>query len=269
MPVKEIFAKAILQKSGIPGADYVINPYTGCTHGCVYCYARFMKRFSGHAEEWGAFLDAKINAPALLRAELSRKRKRPSGQVFLSSVTDPYLPAEEKYLLTRGVLEVLLEFQLPVSILTKSGLVLRDLDLFKQFKECSVGLSLMTADDQLGRRFDQRVTPPSKRIQALRTLKEAGVSTYAFISPFLPRLSEIEPLIEALDGAVDEIGIEALNLYAQSWVGVQEVIIKYYPQVLLGYPGLVKNDVFWGELEQKAARLTAEHGMKFMGLFQH
>src|SRR5512136_1067384 len=106
MGINPIQVKSILQKSGIPGVAYVINPYTGCVHGCVYCYARFMKRFSGHTEKWGTFIDVKANAPELLRKQLKRRKTPLKEEVFLSSVTDPYLPAESKYRLTRKILEV-------------------------------------------------------------------------------------------------------------------------------------------------------------------
>ncbi|HOG47104.1 MAG TPA: radical SAM protein, partial [Anaerolineae bacterium] len=109
MAVREIQAKSMLQKSGLPGAQYVVNPYVGCVHGCVYCYARFMKRFTGHNEPWGRFLDARVNAPELLRRELARRRAPLEGAVFLSSVTDPYQPPEARYRLTRGVREALLD----------------------------------------------------------------------------------------------------------------------------------------------------------------
>src|SRR5512136_1858886 len=102
MGINPIQVKSILQKSGIPGVAYVINPYTGCVHGCVYCYARFMKRFTGHTEKWGTFLDVKANAPELLRKQLKNKQTSFfQDEVFLSSVTDPYLPAETKFQLTR------------------------------------------------------------------------------------------------------------------------------------------------------------------------
>ena len=92
MIVKEIQAKAILSVSKV--YDYVINPYTGCQHGCTYCYARFMKRFTGHKEPWGEFVDVKINAPYLLRVEINKKKK---GSVWMSGVCDPYQPQEEKH----------------------------------------------------------------------------------------------------------------------------------------------------------------------------
>ncbi len=94
MKVKEIFAKTILTKTAISGFDYCINPYVGCGHGCRYCYASFMKRFTGHLEPWGEFIDVKVNAPLLLKKQL--KRAKP-GVVALSTVTDPYQPIEKKY----------------------------------------------------------------------------------------------------------------------------------------------------------------------------
>jgi len=125
MIVKEILCKSVLSKSGISSVDYAVNPYVGCQHGCVYCYARFMKRFTGHGEEWGEFVDVRVNAPQVLTRELSRTAK---GVVLLSSVTDPYQPLEKKYELTRKCLQKLLMYQFPITILTKSTLVLRDLD---------------------------------------------------------------------------------------------------------------------------------------------
>lgn len=110
MKIKEIKSKTILSKTGLP-ADYVINPYVGCLHACAYCYARFMKRFTGHREPWGQFLDIKINAPELLEKEIRKKKK---GKVMFSSVTDPYLPLERKYQLTRQCLKILLEYQWPI-----------------------------------------------------------------------------------------------------------------------------------------------------------
>ncbi|MBE0617498.1 MAG: radical SAM protein, partial [Proteobacteria bacterium] len=130
MPVvlREIHAKSILSRSRIPGATYCVNPYVGCAHACRYCYASFMKRFTGHAEPWGEFVDARVNAREVLERQV---RRAPPGPVLLSTVTDPYQPAEERYRLTRAFLEVLLRSGFPVDVLTKSPLVLKDLDLLE------------------------------------------------------------------------------------------------------------------------------------------
>ena len=269
MGVNKVQAKSILQKTGIPGCGYAINPYTGCTHGCVYCYARFMKRFTGHTEKWGHFLDAKVNAPEVLKRQLERRREPIKDAVFLSSVTDPYQPAESVFKLTRGILEVLLEYQVPISILTKSDLVLRDMDLLRQFEECSVGLSLMTIDEGIARRFEPHAPLPMRRMQALRKLKENNIDTYAFISPYLPRLSHIEQLMEVLDGLIDEVGIEALNTQEAYWWGVKRVLTRDYPELLFGYKQLCKKDGYWDSLERRVRRLSFELHISFMGVYRH
>jgi DNA repair photolyase len=269
MGITQIEVKSILQKSGIEGVSYVINPYTGCVHGCVYCYARFMKRFTGHTEKWGTFIDVKANAPELLRKQLKRKKVPLKEEVFLSSVTDPYLPAESKYRLTRKILEVLLEYQVPISILTKSDLVLRDLDLLRRFEQCSVGLSLMTCDDEIARRFEPYAPSPTRRLQAFRTLKENGIDTYAFLSPYLPRLSDIEQIMQALDGLVHEVGVETLNMRGSNWWGVQQVLVRWYPQLLPGYEDLVKDMTYWEVIEHQARHLAAQLKIAFMGFYRH
>src|SRR4030043_772190 len=139
MIVKEIQAKAILSVSKV--YDYVINPYTGCQHGCTYCYARFMKRFTGHKEPWGEFVDVKINAADLLRVEVKKKK---TGRVWVSGVCDPYQPLEARYQLTHQCLQILLQHNWPVVVQTRSSLVLRDLDILKEGKDIEGGLSVTT-----------------------------------------------------------------------------------------------------------------------------
>jgi DNA repair photolyase len=269
MGINQIEAKSILNKTGIPGLGYAINPYTGCTHGCVYCYACFMRRFTNHTEPWGHFLDAKVNAAEVLARQLARRQKPITGVVFLSSVTDPYQPAESIFKLTRGILEVLLQHQVPISILTKSDLVLRDIDLLRQFEECSVGLSIMTTDEAIAYRFEPRASSPERRIQALRQLKENNIRTYAFISPYLPLLSHIERLLEVLDGVIDEVGVETLNTKEASWQGVKRVLNAWYPPLASGYKGLCKQDQYWRDIERRARLLASRHNIEFTGLYRH
>ncbi len=204
--VREIKAKSILTKSGIPGIDYCINPYVGCFHGCRYCYATFMKRFTGHQEPWGSFVDVKINAPAILQKQLTKARR---GNVLISSVTDGYQPIESKYKLTRQCLEVLLESQFPVDILTKSPLVLRDMDIIKKFKEIEVGLTITTDNENMRKVFEPHAPPVSERIKALKTLHDHGIKTYTFIGPVLPM--NPDALSEKLSPYVDSVIIDRMN----------------------------------------------------------
>ena len=206
MKVKEIFAKTILTKTAIAGFDYCLNPYVGCGHGCRYCYASFMKRFTGHLEPWGEFIDVKVNAPSLLKRQLKRAKQ---GVVALSTVTDPYQPIERKYQLTRMCLEALLEAQFSVNLLTRSPLCLRDIDLLKQFKNIEVGFSVTTHDEGIKKIFEPYSPTIHSRVKALETLRREKIPTYAFIGPMLP----LEPklLVAMLYGLVDEVLIDRMN----------------------------------------------------------
>jgi DNA repair photolyase len=206
MKVTEIFSKTILTKTAISGFDYCINPYVGCGHGCRYCYASFMKRFTGHREPWGEFIDVKVNAPHLLRKQL--KRARP-GVVALSTVTDPYQPLERNYQLTQRCLEALLDHQFSVNLLTRSPLCLRDIDLLKQFERIEVGLSITTHDEAIKKIFEPRSPSIQSRIGTLRTLRKEKIGTYAFIGPMLP-LDPIK-LVAMLDGLIDGVLIDRMN----------------------------------------------------------
>lgn len=203
MITREITARSILSKSQVH--DYVVNPYVGCGHGCRYCYAAFMKRFTGHREPWGEFVDIKVNAPELLAKEIGRKQR---GRVWVSGVCDPYQAAERKYGLTRRCLEVLLEHQWPVSVQTKSALVLRDIEILEKFDDVEVGFSVTTADEKIRKLFEPGASSIRERIRALDALHAAGIRTYAMIAPILPGA---EGLIGKLPGKVDHILIDRLN----------------------------------------------------------
>jgi len=139
--VNLVKAKSVFIKSGLPGSDWVINPYNGCSFGCMYCYAAQIARWKHPDEVWGTYLDIKINAPELLKKELDQLEKKLGGKnfgsVFLSSVTDPYVGMEAKYQLTRKCLEVLADYgyEGSVSIQTKSPLVTKDVDVLKRLKD--------------------------------------------------------------------------------------------------------------------------------------
>jgi DNA repair photolyase len=203
--VKEIQAKSALNPSKIH--DYCLNPYTGCEVNCAYCYASlFMRRYSGHTEPWGAFVDVKVNAPELLRRQLPRARR---GTVWVSSVCDPYQPVERTRGLTRLCLEELLRWQMPVQIQTKSVLALRDVDLFSRFKDLSVGFTIATDSDETGRLFEPGASSVGERAAALAELRGRGIRTFAFAGPLLP--GDPERLARLLAGGADRVLIDRLN----------------------------------------------------------
>ena len=207
---REIYARSILSKSQV--FDYVVNPYVGCQHGCTYCYARFMKRFTGHKEPWGEFIDVKINAPDLLQLETD---KRPSGRVWISGVCDPYQPLETAYELTRKCLEILVQYGWPITVQTKSPLVLRDIDLFRRSDKIEVGLSVTSADDEIRKLFEPSAPSIKERIKALEELHLAGIRTYAMIAPMLPG---VEELAAQLSGKMDYVLIDRMNYHYGDWV---------------------------------------------------
>lgn len=203
--IREVCAKSVLSSSRI--YPYVVNPYTGCQHGCSYCYARFMKRVTGHREPWGEFVDVKVNAPEVLRRQVRKKRP---GRVWVSGVCDPYQPLEAKYRLTRRCLEILVQNSWPVIIQTRSPLVLRDTDIFRSAQDLEVGMSVTTADDRIRMLFEPHAPPIPDRIRALEELHDAGVRTYAMIAPVLPGA---EGLAALLNGKIDYILIDRMNYH--------------------------------------------------------
>jgi DNA repair photolyase len=210
MIIKEILAKNILTKSKI--YEYTINPYGGCQHACAYCYARFTKRFSGHREAWGEYVDVKINAPDLLLREVTRKRP---GNVWISGVCDPYQPVEKKYELTRKCLEILVDHDWPVAIQTRSPLVTRDIDLLKKSSKVRVTMSVTTADESIRRIFEPFAPSIPSRLKALAELHEDGIRTSAMIAPMLPKA---EALADLLRDKVDGVRIDRLNYHYADWV---------------------------------------------------
>jgi DNA repair photolyase len=203
MKIKEIQSKSVLSSSKI--FDYVINPYVGCEHACSYCYARFMKRFTGHKEPWGEFVDIKINTPDVLMKEIKRKER---GTVWMSGVCDPYQPLEEKYQLTRRCLEILAVNNWPVTIQTRSPLVLRDLDILKRINNIEAGLSITTADDQVRKIFEPEAPSIIERINTIESLYKNGIRTFVMIAPILP---EAENLIRMIKGKVSYILFDRMN----------------------------------------------------------
>jgi len=222
MKIEEIEAKSILVASRLPDADYVANPYTGCQFGCLYCYATFMGRFVNEPRaEWGKYVYVKKNAVDLAHKQLAKwPQARRDASIFLSSVCDPYQGIEQKYRLTRGILDALVEHHYggPGSILTKSPIVLRDIALLQQV-DAQVGLTVTTTDDRLSRFLEVAAPPASKRLDTLKQLVEHGISTYAFVGPLLPHF-RIDP--ELLDDLFQEIAatgtksiyVEHINLPA-------------------------------------------------------
>jgi len=192
MKINEIICKTALPASKLPGLNYALNPYMGCEHSCVYCYAPAVLK---EKRKWGSFVDVKRNLPNILAKELKKKKK---GRVGIGTVTDAYQPAEKKYEITRRCLEILLKHDFPVCIQTKSSLVLRDIDIIKRFSVKEVGLTITTINDEERKKYEMCSSSVEERLNALRILGENNIHTWVFIGPVMPYITEknIDKLIE-------------------------------------------------------------------------
>ena len=270
MRVIEMEARSALVTSGLGGVDYVVNPYTGCRFGCAYCYATFMSRYvSEPVEEWGNYVYVKRNIVELFERELARmKPERRMRSIFISSVTDPYQGAEAKYKLSRGVMTALARerYPGPVAVLTKSPLVLRDIDLFSQLPDFEAGLTVTSGEDEISRWLEVHAPPPLKRIEALRALSEAGIRTYAFVGPLVPHFVERTELLEDLfarlaDAGVRRVYVEHLNAKAYIRKRLDAVIARQPEQVRAAYAD-ARTREHRTRLEEIVAELIERHGME-------
>ncbi len=212
LEVRWIKAKTVLVKSRIYDVDYALNPYIGCQHGCVYCYARFMSKYVKERRDWGSYVYVKINLPRVLASEV--KKKKP-GTVLISSVTDPYQPVEKRYEITRRALEILSKTSFKPIIMTKSDLALRDIDIISNIKNIEVGYSITTIIPNFSEILEPGAVSPKKRIKALETFSRKNISTFVFIAPFIPFVSEkdIDVLFELLSQIkIDRVVIDTLNI---------------------------------------------------------
>ncbi|EPY01819.1 SPL family radical SAM protein [Magnetospirillum fulvum] len=220
MRIAEIECKSMLVASKLPASDYVVNPYTGCSFACAYCYASFMGRFVGEPiEAWGEYLSVKVNAVAVFQRELRRMPPaRRESTILLSSVTDAWQGVEKKYRLARGILEALHAEAYPgqVMMLTKSPLILRDTDLISALPRTEVGVTVTATDDAVGRFLEGHAPFATDRLRTLAALNQAGIPTYAFVGPLLPHYRYRGDLLEDLfrcirDSGTSSVFVEHLN----------------------------------------------------------
>lgn len=225
-----------------------------------------MKRFTGHREEWGEFLDIKVNAPELIPHRGSYQGKR----VFLSSVTDPYLLQEREYKLTRRLLKNLIPLEPSVNILTKSDLVLRDLDLIKQFPHREIGFSFSTLDEVLRRQLERRANPVEKRLDALKKVHRKGIRNYLFISPILPFITDWKAIIRKSRKFVDYFMFENLNVAGSVWGPVKRWVETEHPELADHYHDIYFGESpYWEEVEQEIRDYCQKQGLEYQIYFHH
>jgi len=264
MITKEIQTNDYLTKSNLPASDYVINPYVGCTHGCRYCYASFMKRFTSHKEKWGEFIDIKLCDKKIDLKKISGKN------VFLSSVTDCYNKFEEKYKITRNILKQLVDSDCYLSISTKSKLILRDIDLLKKMKHLVVCMSINTLDEKFRNDMDNASTI-KERMEALKELHNNGIYTVLFLSPIFPHITDWKEIIECTKDYIDEYWFENLNLRGDYKKDILDYIKNNYTSIYSDYIDIYEkhNNSYWQNLAKEIKNYCDNNKIKYINYFYH
>ena len=257
--IKITETKGVVTKTDLPVCDYAANPYVGCTHACRYCYASFMKRFTGHPEPWGTFLDVKqwpkIRDPS----------KYDGKEIFIGSVTDPYLPQEAEHGRTRVLLEQLQGSGARISIATKSDLILRDLDLIASFPDARVSWSINTLDETFRADMDKAVSV-ERRLEAMRRFHEAGVRTTCFISPIFPGITDPKEIILRAKDICNLVWLENLNLRGSFKADIMTYISETRPDLVPLYDHIYnRRDLgYWEDLDAEMKRFTEEQGLDYV-----
>ena len=257
--IRDVDTKNIMTKSSLPVGGYSVNPYVGCTHGCKYCYASFMKRFTGHTEAWGTFLDVKR------WPEIKNPQKYRGQRVVIGSVTDGYLPQEAWFRNTRKLLEQLKDSGAELLICTKSDLVVRDLDLLREMGKVTVSWSVNTLDEAFRADMDRAVSI-ERRLDAMKQVYDAGIRTVCFISPVFPGITDFEAIFRRVKDQCDLVSLENLNLRGGFKGEILAYIGEKYPQLVPLYHAIYnKGDrSYFRALEEQAARLAAENDCPFV-----
>ena len=257
--IREIEAKSVITKTDIPVCDYAVNPYVGCTHGCKYCYASFMKRFTNHPEEWGTFLDVKY------WPEIKRPEKYAGKELFFGSVTDPYNPQEETYQRTRSLLKQLQGSDVKLSIQTKSDLVLRDIDLIKTYPDARVGFSINTLDESFKDDMDKAVSI-ERRLKAMKALHDAGIRTTCFISPIFPGITDCESIINRVKDQCNLVWLENLNLRGSYKGVILQYIKEKHPHLMPLYEEIYSHGsrLYWETLDTQLRKYAEGAGLSYL-----
>lgn len=256
--VDNVSVRSVMTKSTLPVGGFSVNPYVGCPHACKYCYASFMKRFTGHTEPWGTFLDVKHWEP------IKNPHKYDGQRVVIGSVTDGYNPYEEKYCNTRKLLEELRGSTAEIMICTKSDLVLRDIDLLRQFPKVTVSWSVNTLDEQFRADMDKAVSI-ERRLKAMELVYRSGIRTVCFVSPIFPGITDVMAIIERVKDFADLVWLENLNLRGQFKGTIMNYIREKHPELVDLYEEIYNRKIndYWQMLEKTTAEYAALHGYPY------
>ena len=257
--IQEKQVNSVITKTNIPVCDYAVNPYVGCTHACKYCYASFMKRFTGHPESWGEFLDVKYWTP------IKDPHKYAGKEFFFGTVTDPYNPQEERFCRTKSLLQELQGSGVKLSIQTKSDLVLRDIDLIKTFPDARVGFSINTLDEDFRADMDSAVSI-ERRLTAMKKFHDAGIRTTCFISPIFPGITDVKAIIERVKDQCNLVWLENLNLRGSYKSVILDYIKAKYPYLVSLYDEIYAKGsrLYWEELDKQLRAYAESAGLQYL-----
>ena len=257
--IGEVETKDIMTKSSLPVGGYSVNPYVGCTHACKYCYACFMKRFTGHMEEWDSFLDVK-HWP-----EIKNPQKYAGQRVVIGSVTDGYNPQEKIFQNTRKLLEQLRGSDADILICTKSDLVVRDIDLLKELGQVTVSWSINTLDEAFKNDMDSAVSI-ERRLAAMKKVYDAGIRTVCFVSPVFPGITDFEAIFERVKDQCDLFWLENLNLRGGFKKTIMDYIAEKRPELVGLYDAIYKKKdrSYFEGLEARAEAMAKRYACPFV-----
>ncbi len=252
MKVSECTSRKIISSCGLKDLNYQVDPYVGCEHYCYYCYA-----LATAETDWSKEIQTHKNIVEQLSEEID---KIPPQTIYLGYHTDPYQPCEAEYRQTRKVLALFFEKGFSASILTKSDLVVRDVDILKEMKDAAVSVSVAFNDNSTRRLFEAETMDTEKRIEALRQLKEAGVRTGALVCPVIPYITDAIKLIDMLEPHTDVIWVYGLSIndpLDQNWLTIQKILRGHFPDLIEPIKAAVfsTEDLYWSRLRDNLMAL--------------
>lgn len=251
--------KDYLNKTKLPYLDYVINPYVGCPNKCLYCYASYMSSFSKHSEAWGEFIDVKRTSKKINTFKIKNKK------VMISTVTDPYNSCEEKYEITRMIMDQLVKSEAFISVVTKSKLVLRDIDLLKQMKHVEVVISICLLDENLKLKLEPYSSSIKERLETLKELKQNNIKTIVFISPIIPEITDYKKIIEETKDYTDEYWFDKLNLRNSFKTNMFNFIGEEFPMYKTLYDDIYnkKDSKYFTDLSEDISKYCKLNGITY------
>jgi DNA repair photolyase len=262
--IKKVNAKHFMTPTKLGDYDFTCNPYVGCENGCLYCYAATMPDALNREVPWGSYVDVRSYPNFNIPKNTGRK------SLFFSSMTDCYQPIESNIRLTRKILEEIYESQLEISILTKSHLVTRDIDLFQNMQNLKVGFSISLLDSD-ATIFEPHASKPSQRMEALKTLKHSGIYTYVFISPIIPFITDVFSILDSVRDYVDEVMFDTLNLKDTSnKQKMFQVIDSKYPHIKMAFHDVFESyhNHYYSDLKEEIINYVNTHQLKLGYLYK-